>query len=288
MPRKKSYPIFINYASVDRPDNAAFAELVKKAIGPDRTVSEFAEICGVSPSTMSRIVKNQFKTPSSDVVIKAIADNADPVGGVDADALLRASGRAPIQLDGSTQVICTTPTEAGESKHLAEVVTGRKGEPLNNIIARETIQNALLSAGYGIKVSPGENIISTPGLRYIADFCIDLNLDEDLGFDKWAFDACLASIRPITHKLSWIFGAAYLDSTRDRRIKVSLVVSDLNDFDYTRKTFSNFKIHDLVSVVLIDPKAQIVIDEFQIPTDDGVEFKSLLLTKMPAKEVDEQ
>lgn len=287
MPRKKSSPIFISYASVGRPDNAAFAELVKKAIGPDRTVSEFAEICGVSPSTMSRIVKNQFKTPSSDVVIKAIADNADPVGGVDADALLRASGRAPIQLEGPTHVFVTAPTEAGKSKLLAEVVTGRKGEPINNIIARETIQNALLSAGHGIKVSPGENIISIPGLRYKADFCIDLDLDEDLGFDKWAFDACLASVRPITHKLSWIFGAAYLDSTRDRRIKVSLVVSDLNDFDYTKKTFSNIKIHDLVSVVLIDPKAQIVIDEFQIPTVDGIKFKSLLTTKQPAKEVDE-
>lgn len=31
----------------------------------------------------------------------------------------------------------------------------------------------------------------------------------------------MASVRPITHKLSWIFGAAYLDSTRNRRIKVS-------------------------------------------------------------------
>lgn len=288
MPRKKSSPIFISYASVNRPDNAAFAELVKKAIGPDRTVSEFAEVCGVSPSTMSRIVKNQFKTPSSDVVIKAIADNADPVGGVDADALLRASGRAPIQLDGPTHFIVTAPTEAGKAKLLAEVVTGRKGEPLNNIIVRETIQNALLSAGHGIKVSPGENIISIPGLRYKADFCIDLDLDEDLGFDKWAFDACLAGVRPITHKLSWIFGAAYLDSTRDRRIKVSLVASDQNDFESTRKTFSSIKIHDLVSIVLIDPKAQIVIDEFQIPTDDGIEFKSLLTTKLPVKEVDEQ
>lgn len=287
MPRKKSSPIFISYASVGRPDNAAFAELVKKAIGPDRTVSEFAEICGVSPSTISRIVKNQFKTPSSDVVIKAIADNADPVGGVDADSLLRASGRAPIQLDGPTHVFVNAPTDAGKSKLLAEVVTGRKGEPLNNIIARETIQNALLSAGHGIKVSPGENIISIPGLRYKADFCIDLDSGEDLGFDKWAFDACLASVRPITHKLSWIFGAAYLDSTRDRRIKVSLVVSDPNDFDNTKKTFSNIKIHDLVSVVLIDPRAQIIIDEFQIPTVDGIEFKSLLTTKQPAKEVDE-
>lgn len=288
MPRKKSYPIFISYASVDRPDNAAFAELVKKAIGPDRTVSEFAEICGVSPSTMSRIVKNQFKNPSSDVVIKAIADNADPMGGVDADALLRASGRAPIQLDGPTHVIVNAPTKAGESKLLVEATTGRKGEPLNNLIARETIQSALLAAGHTIKVSTGENIISTPGLRYKADFCIDLNLDEDLGFDKWAFDACLAGVRPITHKLSWIFGAAYLDSTRDRRIKVSLVVSDPNDFDNTKKTFSSIKIHDLVSVVLIDPRAQIVIDEFHIPTDDGIAFKSLLTTKLPVKEVDEQ
>lgn len=287
MPRKKSSPIFISYTSVNRPDNAAFAELVKKAIGPDRTVSEFAEVCGVSPSTMSRIVKNQFKNPSSDIVIKAIADNADPTGGVDADALLRASGRAPIQLDGPTQAFVSVPTEAGKTALLAEVITGRKGEPLNNLIARETIQNALLAAGFGIKVSAGENIISIPGLRYKADFCIDLNMNEDLGFDKWAFDVCLSSVRPITHKLSWIFGAAYLDSTRDRRIKVSLVVSDQNDFDNTKSTFSSIKIHDLVSVVLIDPKLQTVIDEFQIPTDDGIGFKSLFASVLPVKEVDE-
>lgn len=68
---------------------------------------------------------------------------------------------------------------------------------------------------------------------------------------------------------------------------LSIVVSDPNDFDSTKKTFSSIKIHDLVSVVLIDPRAQIVIDEFQIPTVDGIEFKSLLTTKQPAKEVDE-
>lgn len=277
MPRKKGLSIFISYAYAEQPDPVLFAELTKKAIGPDRSLTNFADLCNLSPSTVSRIINQQFKTTSSDEVIKAIADNADPRSGVTADLLLKAQGRVPIQF------IDARPNHKGStasSRKDTHSICRRKPSSLGlyHDVAREIIQTNLLKKGYHISLGSNRNLISLPGLQYRADFIVELTADNTaLEFDKWAFDVHMNGIRPIMHKVSWIFGAAYLESFRERRIKVSLIVDNPTEYEEVKKLLQNIQINDFVSIILIDANKRCIIQEFQIPTKDGFVTKPLLI-----------
>ena len=67
-------------------DMETLADLTKRAKGDERSINEFARVCGVSPSTISRLINKKNTTPNKDSLIKAIADNAVPEGGVEGKA----------------------------------------------------------------------------------------------------------------------------------------------------------------------------------------------------------
>ena len=79
-------------------DMETLADLTKRAKGDERSINEFARVCGVSPSTISRLINKKNTTPNKDSLIKAIADNAVPEGGVTLDMLLQAHGLEKINV----------------------------------------------------------------------------------------------------------------------------------------------------------------------------------------------
>ena len=79
-------------------DMETLADLTKRAKGDERSINEFARVCGVSPSTISRLINKKNTTPNKDSLIKAIADNAVPESGVTLDMLLQAHGLEKINV----------------------------------------------------------------------------------------------------------------------------------------------------------------------------------------------
>lgn len=277
MPRKKGIPIFISYAHAEKPDPQLFAELTKKAIGPDRSLTSFADSCKLSPSTLSRIINQQFKTTSSDEVIKAIADNADPHSGVTADLLLKAQGRVPIQF---VDVRLNVDNPAAGALFGTYGVRRRRPNysGLYHDVAKEIIQTCLLNKGYHISVNNSSDDDFIPGLQYRSDFVIEIAANDSiLDFDKWIFAVHMNSIRPIMQKISWMFGAAYLESFRDRRMKLSLIVDNQSEFEEVKKSLQTIQIYDYISIILIDTNARSAIEEFQIPTRDNSLASPLLM-----------
>lgn len=268
MARPKDMPIFISYAYAREPDTQLFAELTKKAIGPNRSLTSFADACNLSKSTVSRILNQQFKSTSSDKVIQAIAANADPQSGVTAELLLKAQGRVPVRIDG-VQINYNSPIANAVVPTSSTKRRSAKSTGLHSDIAQEIICNALLEKGYRISVIDQKNVVSIPGLSYKADFVIEINnAQKRLGFNRWAFDVHMDGIRPIMHKMSWIFGTAYLESFRDHKTKMSLIVDNKAEFDEVKKLLQQVQIHDLVSIILIDANNRRIVEEFQIPTKD--------------------
>lgn len=276
MSRPKGMPIFISYTHASEPDTQLFAELTKKAIGPDRSLTNFASACELSPSTVSRIVNQQFKTPSSDKVIQAIAANADPKSGVTAEILLKAQGRVPVQISE-----VTLDPNSILAKSVTTPLTKRrkaKGTGLHSEIAQEIIQTALLKKGYRISVVDKKNVVSIPGLQYRADFVVEINRGPaNLGFNRWAFDVHMDGVRPIMQKLSWIFGTAYLESFRDKKTKMSLIVNNKTEFDEVKKLLKQVRIHDLVSIILIDANKRQIVEEFLVPTKDDLRAPVIIM-----------
>ena len=74
-------------------------ELLRNAKGEKRTMAEFAQECGVSPTTFSRIVNGAIAKPLEKELIAKIAEHADPASWVTFEQLMRANGWVPASDD---------------------------------------------------------------------------------------------------------------------------------------------------------------------------------------------
>lgn len=103
----------VKFIRVSEPNKDELAKLLLKAKGPSRTMKELANLCGVDPSTLSRIVNKMNRGPSSDELIRSIAEHADPESGVTLDDLMAAHGMA--RMVDSATAVKMSPTELEES-----------------------------------------------------------------------------------------------------------------------------------------------------------------------------
>ena len=76
MSKRRSTNPFSGFVRVKEPDKDALADLVKRAMGEERSLTSFALDCGVSPSTLSRIINKRTGKANSDDLIAAIAENS--------------------------------------------------------------------------------------------------------------------------------------------------------------------------------------------------------------------
>ena len=82
-------------------DKERLAQYIEAAKGPGRTMKQFAEECEVNPSTLSRIANKKLVGGSSETLMQAIFEHADPNSGLTLDALMDANGMVPV---GSTRI----------------------------------------------------------------------------------------------------------------------------------------------------------------------------------------
>ena len=129
------------------------------------------------------------------------------------------------------------------------------------------MQNELLSREYEVSVDLRKNIVfSTDKLRYIADFVFETNALVDSGNKLWAFDVHNGVMRPLMHKMAWVFGMSYLDPLRNKGMKFSMVTTEESAFEDAKARFTEVLIPDEISIIYIDINNRRVVDEYVIPT----------------------
>ena len=79
------------YIVAGKPDKERLARYLNEAKGFDRTMRDFALLCGVEPSTFSRVVKQKITRPLKESVIQAVYINSADED-IDYDRLMRANG----------------------------------------------------------------------------------------------------------------------------------------------------------------------------------------------------
>ena len=279
MPRRKSISEFPGYVRVGQPNYEVLSTLVKKAVG-DRSLAEFAELTGISTSTISRIINNKFSSPSSDSVIARIIENIDPSSGVTREDILTAHGLAPLLLDSGSSSIdwARTIRDSSAAKDAIEssVRAGGHGSVKEKVF-QEAVQSVLLQKGFTLSLEKKLDIISSGDVHYRADFAFKTDALKKHGIDIWAFDVANTEFRPLLHKLSWVFGTAYIQPLRSRGIKMSLITDDREQFDDCKRRFSGVVIQDDISIVLVDMTDGSITDEFQIEMTDGGNYQSVLM-----------
>ena len=231
--------LFPGYYRKHDQDMETLADLTKRAKGDERSINEFARVCGVSPSTISRLINKKNTTPNKDSLIKAIADNAVPESGVTLDMLLQAHGLEKISVY--------------EGKE-------RKSESVLEDIVIDRLLCDITQLGYKCEIEKEKNIIyTTDEIRFRADFVIKTELLKEYGI----------------RELSWFFGCCYVNSLRDNGTKLSLVLSNKDEFDAAKRRLGTIKIHDIISIILINEENWELEEEFVIPTYDKVDMPTL-------------
>ena len=272
MPRRKSINEFPGYVRVSQPNYEVLSALVKKAVG-GRSLAEFSEATGISPSTISRIINNKFASPSSDSVIARIIENIDPDSGVTRENVLEAHGLAPLLLSGNMG--------SGKSAVIKDAIESsmRAGgyASVKEKVFQEAVQSALLQKGYTITLIKRQDIISAGDVHYRADFAFKTDALKEHGIELWAFDTVETERRPLLHKLSWVFGTAYVQPLRSRGIKMSLITENRDEFEDAKRRFEGITIPDDISVILVDMTDGSIADEFQLSMTDGGNYDSVLL-----------
>lgn len=280
MQRKKLVKVnpFPGYVRISEPDKEELARLTALAKGENRSLREFAAACGVSTSTLSRIInlKSASETPNSDSLIAAIAENADPDSGVTLGMLLGAHGIAPMMLANIDSGEIASSVVISSNKPVSndivctdgKKIKGNKNYNLRETLCREILQNELLLRGYEVSVELRKNIVfNTDKLKYVADFVFMTNALEDSGIKTWAFDVHNGIMRPLMHKMSWVFGMSYLDPLRNKGMKFSVITTEENTFEDAKRRFSDVCIPDVISIIYIDINNHKVVDEYIIPTE---------------------
>lgn len=261
--------VFIGYCRIEEPNIDYLSYLTNKAKGSKRSINEFAKDCGVSPSTISRIINKKNTTPNSDRLIKAIADNADIDSEVTLDMLLEAHGLAKII--HSCDSLSDRDSMQRDGRGLYGVLEFDKNVPYSISTMRLVIMNKLYEQGNIVKEYKYNDLVyKTDELKYKADFVLTTDRLQSFGIRKWAFDVYVGNHRPIMHKMSWIFGCCYINSLRDAGIKMSLIMTNKEEFEVAKKKLGTITIHDMISIILIDEPTLKIKQEYIIPMEDGI------------------
>lgn len=252
------------YIRISDPNKEELARLLKKAKGDGRSMRQFASECGVNQSTFSRIVNKRFTGASSDKLIVAIAEHADPESGVTLDALMAAHGKAKI-VDNTT-VSRLSAMEIEKRFNYAIIHELKKAGDLP-----EWVNNMKFSVG--------------TTLRYVPDIIVRSKLIEGSS-DLWAFELFVqqqtifkkendssttrdCGLR-ILDKMGRILPMFYRDKESAGQIgKFSFVITDKEIFNYIKAEFANYYVPFNTSFILFDIDRDVIEQEFVLKKPGG-------------------
>lgn len=269
MARKKTDNPFFNYVRVREPNKEKLAELVLKAKGENRSISAFARDCGVSTSTLSRLINMETSRANSDDLIATIAENAAPDSGVTINELLDAHGLARYILPGNHDIICSNVSSLIEGKFGSDFssyyLTYRKRAKLDGV---DTIHMLKIVTEHIYKMKNRKYIsdnveILTDNPMYTHNVRDVFKWESRMKKKKsWQFHVH-TNEESLYEKLKEVCGELYLVDRPER--KSSIITVEDGEFKAIKMLFANRKIKDCVSLILVDLDKDEVVDEFQFP-----------------------
>lgn len=259
------------YIGLSDPNRKELALLLKKAKGGGRSMRQFAEECGVNQSTFSRMANEVFIGASSEKVLKAIADHADPESGVTLDMLMAANGMAKVVDSATVSRISGMEIEKRFKYALMHELkmAGDSAELVDNI-----------------KFHTGMTFSSKP------DIIVRSKLLESSN-DLWAFDLLIQQLQDDSEEnarinTTRIYGRRILDRIgrilpmffgeehdEEKIGKYSLVVIDRECFSYIKAEFATYYVPFNMSFILFDIEKDVIEDEFILKQPGGYVQKSV-------------
>lgn len=250
-------------------DYASISKYVKIAMG-ERSVRQFAEICGTSRSSISKLVLGDFKRPVKLQLLKSIYDHAAPNTDIDWNKLLAANGmevlNPPRSLASLTQSTSINPRD---SEHKVEQI-------LSGLFLGAE-KPVLLAYDSPIPYSR----LNDAKLKFDLSYLISNSTDNSS--ITWNFEIKVSTtqsphtLRDLNRLLqSWLILDAY-ESTVLEGMQYTLVLTDPDSFSILKNRYSSVEVRNYISLCLIDLVNGQIIDEFQLTRTDGSKENLLLV-----------
>ncbi|MCM1220543.1 MAG: hypothetical protein NC548_39255 [Lachnospiraceae bacterium] len=226
---------------------------------------QFAVDCGVNQSTFSRMANQVFTGSSSEKVLRAIAEHADPESGVTLDMLMAANGMAKIMNSATVSRISGMEIEKR---------------------FKYALLHELKRAGDSVELE--ENMKFRTGMTFSdePDIIIRSKLLESSS-NLWAFDLLFHQQtsdsgengrnnttriygRRILDRMGRILPMFFGEEQGSEKIgKYSFVVIDKECFSYIKAEFANYCVPFDMSFILFDIDRDIIEEEFILKQPGG-------------------
>ena len=264
--KQKTY-IFRKTHNVDR---EKFAVLLNAAKGA-RTMKDFSEICGVNPSTFTRIIQKANKGASSTELIEAIAENAVPQSGVTLEDLADANGYT-IEKDSGIKALRLTSMGTNIETLVRNVL-------VQELIDRNTevrMGNIRYNFGKTMALSPDALIMTNAFGKKDEVWFVDsivttmdtkLKSINNTTLKRMAFDRLSRFIFISMNKIELFRPSRY-----------SLVFFDKEIYNLVVEEFAETLVPTYISLILIDTLNSTISDEFVLPHTTEGQQKSYFMT----------
>lgn len=275
MARPRRSNILEEFERVKKPDFQEFSKITAEAIG-SRKAYEFAQMCGVNASTISRILNWQnMKSPISDELLVSIAANSERNNGDIFGALLNAHGLAPrkgviiedygMLLQAKMHQLTYRAASYGVSDKPHEIRP--ESQTVRN--AREIIQNDLLTQGLRIRVLDTDErseILSHGILSPVScDFALEVTDPDKYETTTKVYLVLEGSTQKMITRLEQLFSTAYLIDPLSRNIKICIVLFDQIVYERLKDELKNCQIPDEIMLMYLNVRARMITSSFQIP-----------------------
>lgn len=273
MARAKHVGLLSMCDRVGRTDLERLADLTARAKG-NRSSAAFADECGLNPATISRIINAKFKKNLSDDVVAAIAVNAENADGTLFKEFLDAQGLViPAAVNATPEQSVKLYTEYLNQVRLSwEMSRKTKVSPTVNPTTRkenqavrvqETVQNALIRAGYSVGRVKTEEMLQNGETSFFADFILKTDALASEGLDKWAFVINEAVGSQFLFSISNIAAQAYFARPAQDGFRITVITTDWKTFYQARASLMRYReAYDSISVMLVNIRYGIVEAEY--------------------------
>ena len=234
-------------------DTQQIGQFVRAARG-GRSVRAFAEQCGTSYSTISKLENFAFSRPVRIDLLRSIFEHADPSAGLDWDRMLLANGRAD----------------------LIEIETPDANSKVDHIVSQ-----SLLAAGKQIGRNLNVHLRTFSYMKRFIYFDFEYMISGDPSV-KWFFsnlsfnDVINTSSSMVEHgKLAYtniiqtifLLDAWHPDYLKDKYI--TFVLSDKYLYSEFCRRCNDAKLNSPISFCLFDLNKEVFEDQYQVPKRDG-------------------
>ena len=271
-----------NYEISRIPDTAELARLLLKAKGVSRKMAEFADECGTSASTFSRIANCKISQPIAKELIVKIAEHADPDSGVEVHHLLHANGMvARRENDFRKTGFYNENDPYSKINDLKNMLVSDLVERGNTIRPIKQIDEPEISR-FARAMGRGNLLLQVSGceaeywkFRFMGlqGFSYARGID---GSDQNRRRNYKAEARMLLSRLAEVFLEDVWNPESLRLCKMSFVFSDSEYYGEFNNLIIDKKFNNWFSTILIDESRRHVVEEYVFERIDGKEMKSPL------------